>query len=307
MPDYPCRSKTKHSCVRPGSSVTLRIDNLESKLTTAYAEISKYRASLFESTSDSKSISTQIQTALESAENDSEEIDNILQEIEQKTAEFKAYYTRIFGKKNEFGEMDGGLKNEISAREKHLDDFKSQQEAKYKQLNKEIESLLPGATSAGLATAYYDLKSSFNESINSYSKLFYCSIVTLMVISLVSITQEFGWLYVKFVGSTNVNELIINAIHKLPIILPIVWLALFATKRRSELLRLQQEYAHKEALAKSYQSFKMQIEELDQNNTELMEKLLNTAIDAVSKNASDTLDKKHGDKTPVHECTDNLT
>ena len=37
-----------------------------------------------------------------------------------------------------------------------------------------------------------------------------------------------------------------------------------------------------------------------------MVKLLESAIDAVSKNASDTLDKKHGDKTPVHESVDGL-
>ena len=32
-----------------------------------------------------------------------------------------------------------------------------------------------------------------------------------------------------------------------------------------------------------------------------MSKLLDTAILAVSYNASETLDKKHGDKMPIHE------
>jgi hypothetical protein len=85
-----------------------------------------------------------------------------------------------------------------------------------------------------------------------------------------------------------------------------LWLTLFASKRRSESLRLQQEYAHKEALAKSYQNFKAQIDALGQSEPELMNKLLSSAIEAVSKNASDTLDKKHGDKTPVHEGVDGL-
>jgi hypothetical protein len=48
----------------------------------------------------------------------------------------------------------------------------------------------------------------------------------------------------------------------------------------------------------------MQIEALEQSDPALMNKLLSSAIDAVSKNASDTLDKKHGDKTPMHEGVD---
>ena len=44
----------------------------------------------------------------------------------------------------------------------------------------------------------------------------------------------------------------------------------------------------------------MQIEELDVEAKELlMEKLLSSAIDTISNNASLTLDKKHGDSLPL--------
>ncbi|MDO6687643.1 MULTISPECIES: coiled-coil domain-containing protein [unclassified Agarivorans] len=278
-----------------------RINSFEEKLEENYERIQKYRTELLDGDSENESISSEVKNALELAENDSENIKELLNEVKSKLADFKQYHTDVFGVKNEEGEHEGGLKAEIVAREKHLEAFKKQQELKYKTLNDEIESLLPGATSAGLATAYHELKESFDTPIKTYSRLFYGSITALVLVAFLSITKEVGWLFIRFVEVTDLSKLVSNILYKLPIVLPVLWLTLFASKRRSETQRLQQEYAHKEALAKSYQNFKMQIEALEQSDPALMNKLLSSAIDAVSKNASDTLDKKHGDKTPMHE------
>ena len=152
------------------------------------------------------------------------------------------------------------------------------------------------------------MRKSFSKPIEQYSYLFYSSVAVLTITTLVSSIDSF-WTaneVIKFVDITNLSELLNSLIHKLPIIVPVLWLAIFASKRRSEAQRLQQEYAHKEALAKSYQNFKTQIDNLNapDKKEELMEKLLSAAIDAVAANASDSLDKKHGDKTPAHEGLD---
>lgn len=199
------------------------------------------------------------------------------------------------------------MKSEITSRQKDLDDFKTKQEDRYLALNEQIEELLPGATSAGLAAAYRAMRKSFAKPIKQYSILFYLSILILSITAFIS-TIDSLWTaneVIKFVDVTDIRNLLSNFTHKLPIILPVLWLALFASKRRSEAQRLQQEYAHKEALAKSYQSFKNQIDSLgEERKEELLHKLLSAAIDAVASNASDTLDKKHGDKTPAHEGLD---
>ena len=285
-------------------SLTTRINNFEEKLEENYEKIQKYKAELLDGDSDNESISTEVKNALELDETDSENIKELLSDVKNKLTDFKQYHTDVFGVKNDEGSFEGGLKDEIIAREKHLEEFKKQQELKYKALNDEIESLLPGATSAGLATAYHELKESFNGPIQTYSKLFYGSISALVLVAFLSITQEVGLFFIKFVEVTDLSKLVSSVLYKLPIVLPVLWLTLFASKRRSETQRLQQEYAHKEALAKSYQNFKMQIEALEQSDPALMNQLLSSAIDAVSKNASDTLDKKHGDKTPMHEGVD---
>ncbi|MBH0056980.1 hypothetical protein I6F65_08390 [Pseudoalteromonas sp. SWXJZ94C] len=285
-------------------SLSTRINSFEEKLEENYEKIQQYKSDLLDGDSVNESIASEINSALELAETESETIKSLLSEVKGKLKDFREYHLDVFGTKNDEGNFEGGLKAEIIAREKHLEEFKKQQELKYKTLNDEIESLLPGATSAGLATAYHDLKESFNKPIENYSKLFYSSISVLVLVALLSITQEVGLFFIKFVEITDPSKLASSILYKLPIVLPILWLTLFASKRRSESQRLQQEYAHKEALAKSYQNFKMQIEALGQSDPDLMKKLLSSAIDAVSKNASDTLDKKHGDKSPMHEGVD---
>jgi len=285
-------------------SLSYRLKNFEIEIEVIYEKIRDYKINLLDGYSNEKSISSKIENAVEEVESNSQNISELLTEVKSKLLDFKSFHTVVFGEKNEEGEFEGGLKSEINAREKHLEEFKNQQELKYKTLNDEIESLLPGATSAGLASAYHDLKKSFDKPIRNYSRLFYGSILFLTISALISVTQELGFVYIKFVDVTDLTKLFSNILYKLPLIIPVLWLTLFASKRRSEALRLQQEYAHKEALAKSYQNFKTQIEALEQTDPELMKKLLSSAIEAVSKNASETLDKKHGDKTPVHEGID---
>jgi hypothetical protein len=287
-------------------SLSSKISRLEKTIEENYEKIQNYKIKLVDGDSHAESISSEIESAFEAVSSNSQTIITLLNEVKSKLSDFKVFHTVVFGEKNEEGDFEGGLKSEISAREKHLEQFKKQQEVKYKTLNDEIESLLPGATSAGLASAYHDLKVSFDTPIRNYSKLFYGSISFLMLVAFISVTQELGWFYIKFVDVTDLTKLFSNILYKLPLIIPVLWLTLFASKRRSETLRLQQEYAHKEAIAKSYQNFKTQIDALGQSDPELMKKLLSSAIDAVSKNASDTLDKKHGDKTPVHEGVDGL-
>jgi len=110
----------------------------------------------------------------------------------------------------------------------------------------------------------------------------------------------------KFIAEMNKTgaSLFNNMLYKLPILGSLLWLAFFASKRRSEDRRLQQEYAHKEALAKSYQGFKQQIDALQAKDEELTKRLLETAIGAIALNASSTLDGKHGDKMPILDLTE---
>lgn len=236
-------------------------------------------------------------------------------ELSKKIEDFEKYYVNVFGEIDEDVEEEvrkGGLKEEIESRLKSLEKFdKDQQKVfvdtlkqkvkglhnyekvqneRHNKLFEHINSLLPSATSAGLATAYYEERGKFKDPIMYWNIAF---IITLLAISIVSFftLQELN----------TIEDFGKSILHTLPITGPLIWLAIYASKRRSENQRLEQEYAHKEALAKSYSSYKKQIEELNQEDQELLVKLLDTSIAAVAYNASETLDGKHGDNTPIEE------
>lgn len=283
-------------------AVQKKIDDMVSSLEQRYHEVSAYHAELLLNGSDS--IKSQVSEVRADVEQDSNAISELLGQSEKEVKFLQSFYKEVAGTKDEEGNQIGGLKSEIAARQEDLDRFQVKQEERYKALNSQIEELLPGATSAGLAASYRAMRKSFTKPIKQYSYLFYISVFVLSLTAFLSTVDSF-WTEValiRFIDVTDYKNFLSNLAHKLPIILPVLWLAIFASKRRSEALRLQQEYSHKESLAKSYQNFKKQVDELQSSRKEeLLEKLLGAAIDAVAMNASDTLDKKHGDNTPANE------
>ena len=93
-----------------------------------------------------------------------------------------------------------------------------------------------------------------------------------------------------------------NFAVKIPFIIPALWLVIFMSRRRSEAERLSQEYVHKEVLAKSYDSYKQQIEKLSkEDQKELLPVLMEGMIRAISLNPAETLDKKHQSDSPISE------
>ena len=220
----------------------------------------------------------------------------ILQDLEN-------FYNKIFGEEDEEGNKTGGLKQEIEQRKKELDEFKKQQQERYKELNKQIETLLPGATSAGLSSAYNEMRNKFSKSAKRYSWGFYVSLGVLLV-TVYCTRGIFLMENIPLEKGLGMSLLVLlgNFAVKLPFIIPVLWLVIFVSKRRSEAERLTQEYAHKESLAKSYDSYKQQIEKLaDDNQKELLPILMENMIKAIALNPAETLDKKHQSDSPMSE------
>ena len=213
------------------------------------------------------------------------------------------FYDKIFGKDDENGNKAGGLKQEIEQRRKDLEEFKQKQQKRYDELNKQIENLLPGATSAGLSSAYNEMRNQFSKSAKWYAGGFYASLCILLttvlctrnIILVDTIPLDKGiWI--------SILVLLGNFAVKMPFIIPALWLVIFMSRRRSEAERLSQEYVHKEVLAKSYDSYKQQIEKLSkEDQKELLPVLMEGMIRAISLNPAETLDKKHQSDSPISE------
>lgn len=286
------------------AGVSDKIDEFHTAISEKYDEILSFHSELTSGDEEESAIIQQIRELRDEIADVSKEVSAKLESAEISIEELEAFHKKIFGTRDKAGNYSGGLRDELNQRKADLDKFKETQEKKYKSLVEEIDSLLPGAISAGLATAYKDLKESFEQPIIINTRIFYASLIGIVIAMFFLITENISWTAIEFISADEPINIIENILYKLPLLVPLIWLAFFASKRRSEYSRLEQEYAHKEALAKSYKSFKEQVDALQSGNDELKELLLASSIKAIALNASETLDGSHKSESPIEKTTD---
>lgn len=288
------------------AGVEAKIDKHAKAIEEKFDEIIAYHEQVLEGDDKSPSIKEKLAEAEEKILARQANIESILGDVSKEVKELEAFHQKVFGKPNAEGVGDGGILKDFDSRVKVLEDFEEKQIEKYNALNAQIESLLPGATNAGLATAYRQMKRTFERPILNYEKVFYGAIAALVVVSLIALTDSIAWTSITWAKFDTWDAALKALANKLPLYGALIWLAFFATKRRSEFQRLQQEYAHKEALAKSYNSYKKQLELLDGKDLAMQKEFVTKAIDAIAYNASQTLDGNHGDAHPVQKLLGKL-
>lgn len=287
-------------------SVEKSIELLLDEVTKANAEVKKAHEAILIKGPEGPSMSQEITNATVQSKLSSAKLQSLLQSSQDQTDDLEEFYNQIFGAPVVVETDDddsvkevrtNGLKEEIEIRRKELTEFQVQQIKVCEELRVRIEDLLPGATSAGMANAYLQLKQSFEAPLKTFHLLFYFSIAALFLSALALAIEDISFWRIDWVTWDGFR----GTLLRLPLLAPLIWLAVFSSRRLSQMQRLQQEYAHKEAIAKSYISFKLQIDNLQNADTALPSKLLHVALEAIAFNASSTLDGKHMDKTPAQD------
>jgi hypothetical protein len=290
-------------------SIKSEIESVKVAIEKQADEITSLHKSMLVDAPDSVSIKTKVDQASEEVIGAEQKIKDLLKLTQDEVDDFDEFHKKVFGTVDSEGQIIGGLKQEIDNRVTQLDNLEIVQLKKYEALYEKIEKLLPGATSAGLAKAYEVQRRSFSTPIRNSTKLFYAAVGLMPVIAFLTSIQSASLvpLSISFVNHETLDAIAKSMLLKLPFMAPLIWLAVFASIRRSQYERLQQEYAHKEALAKSYDSYKKQLEALLTTEREPLQKeLINKAIEAIAYNASQTLDGKHRDKMPLEHALDVL-
>ncbi|WP_286976050.1 hypothetical protein, partial [Pseudomonas sp.] len=258
-----------------------------------------------------ESTSAKVTTWADDIREKRDSLKNLLDSAKSETRELEVFHQRIFGSRKAEDDTNEawGLEHELDQRLTQLQSYELEQQKRQNALFVSIESLLPGATSAGLASAYKNLKDHFRIPIQKYTTAFNFSMLLLLLGGFALVVDSFTlWpMQIEFVKAIGWEELLRSLLMRLPIILPIIWFAIFSATRRSQYERLQQEYAHKEALAASYEGYKKQLKELNVDADDLQKELIAKAIDAISFNASKTLDGNHTEKLPAHHFIESLT
>lgn len=182
------------------------------------------------------------------------------------------------------------LKLRIDSEENRM----SSNSIKADELKQVIEGLLPGATSAGLASAFRERKESIKWTIWLWAGVFASSMVTLLIVSLlnpINITSS----------SSPLSATYEYLLARLPYLVPLVWLAVYSSVRHSQALRLEEEYAHKEVISKSFEGYKTQLSEIEADTTKspATELLFREAIEAIALHPGRVYELKNENVSPM--------
>lgn len=271
------------------STTEKKLEAFFEKIKNQKEEIEK---SYKEAVTNDDSITTKLNQTKIDAEKILDEIKQAFEKHEKYHDELIDYHDLVFGYEKDDGTEVEGLRDTIENSFANLKDYHIEQANQHKSLKEEIESLLPGATSVGLSVAYNDLKDKAAESAGKYTNYFIWVIITLIV--------TLGIFFFGYpIRETSFEAWIVTYLNRLPIITSLIWLGYFFAKRRSEQERLKQEYAHKESLSRSYESYRKQINDLGEKESDLLPHLIKTAIDTIGYNAAKTLDKRHSGDYPT--------
>ena len=215
----------------------------------------------------------------DSLEQEKERFDERIRDSSNKMQELDAFYKRIFdgdnSKKSLYVEID-------------------EQIERFELLENEAKRVLNLSSDVGLAGGFYQkLKESRLNKIISFV-VFLAVILSIVFHNYLIINGLFNN-DIQDVEKNLSNKEIWGSVFKLVLNAPLVWLATVANLNLNKYTRLEQEYAHKEALAKSFERYKNQIENLkdNQSSQKLLVKLMDINIEAFKKNATDSISVKN--------------
>lgn len=267
------------------------------KLDQYYEDIESYQTALFEKQENSElSIEQEIENYKNTLLNDVKNTKELIAENSNKIDEIGKFYVKIFGEKGGDDKRSGGLEQHLDTMFAELKEYDDKMKAKHDEYDKMIKGLHERATNASLSASYQEEKKDIYSHIKKWNGGFIICVITLIGLSIWTL-EDIKVLLANMVDTNAFNVALFSFIGKFVISLPIIWLAVFCSNRRKEAARLYQEYAHKVAVTSSYASYKDQIQNLNEENQELLIKLMSSAIDIISKNPSDFMDKTQNNKT----------
>lgn len=189
------------------------------------------------------------------------------------------------------------IQERITAYEKRLAELDSQCTT---QLT-EITRLLPGATSAGLATAWDKRSQSFKDPAKHWQWTFIVSVVLIAAVAAEGVIRTF--LTDKILGYDEIYRLWLT---RGPVAGALIWLAMHASRESALAKRLEEDYAYKSAAASSFQGFQKQMSEIGAStgaNTPLS-KLCENTLTTISNPPGRIYDKHQLTVSPTEHLTD---
>ncbi|MFZ5947439.1 MAG: hypothetical protein ACOYU5_05665 [Stygiobacter sp.] len=212
-------------------------------------------------------IKSNTETTLGEIKENSAETDNILLKLKAQEKEVLNLKKLLEDEINRNKELNDVITQQTEEIDKIIEKCESQQET--------ISQLLPKGTSAGLAHSFGHRVSMLNRSRIIWMSLFIGSIVMLVGVG--------AWIFSS--QPNTAVELWQRVLERLPLTAPLIWLGWFSAIQYGNIIRVQEDYAFKEATSKAFAGYKDHMEHLSSVNDESSK----TALDLLSKKTIEIL------------------
>jgi hypothetical protein len=212
----------------------------EAKQQATEADSSKTRAQA--AADGAAQILAAIQTTKGSAETDADAIGKA-REIAEESAEITK------GLSDKAGTIEG----RVAEYESRLSDLQGQCVERLKT----IDSLLPGATSAGLAHSLDKRRQTFLTPQKRWQAVFICSLLAIIAVAVNGLLHVYQMKIVP-----HYDELVRLWLARLPVAGALLWLALHASREAALAKRLEEDYGYKSAIASSFEGFRRQMADI---------------------------------------------
>ncbi|SHK17489.1 hypothetical protein SAMN04488007_2261 [Maribacter aquivivus] len=181
---------------------------------------------------------------------------------------------------------EGQYNDFIKTNQGDIDILKSNSKKEYDKINKQIESLLPNALTAGLSSAFVTKKGEEEELYKEYKKSFNNGILFISLSALLPITISIVYLLSGATLTDTIERAPKIMLAFLPLYIPLVWVTISANKKVNLSKRLIEEYSHKQVLSMTIEGLSKQIENIEDAamSEELRIKLLNSFLNVTSEN-----------------------
>jgi hypothetical protein len=125
-------------------------------------------------------------------------------------------------------------------------------------LIKRTECLLPGVTSASLASAFATQKKRFTDPKKWWLIVFGLCMFFLCLVALPGFIAAIS----DNLSNKTWTDIFRSLIMRLPIVIPLVWLAIYAGRNYMLSVRLEEDYAYKEAISMAFEGYKREMEKI---------------------------------------------
>jgi hypothetical protein len=163
---------------------------------------------------------------------------------------------------------------------------------------KTIESLLPGATGAGLAHAFNERRKGFLKPHDRWQWVFVGSVLVI-----VALAGSGLWHVYHLQTFPTYEELLRLWLARLPVAGALLWLALHASRESALAKRLEEDYGYKAAVASCLEGFQKQMSQFgkDVEANSPLARLLNNTLTTIAAPPGRIYDKHQLVVSPINE------